>query len=682
MLHRSLPLVAAVLLALPALAQEAPRGMEPEDYYDLVFVSDPQIAPDGRTVAFVRSTITEDRRGRASSVWLVPTDGGEPRPLTRGTSDRAPRWAPDGRRLAFLSGRDGPTQLFLLRLDGGEPAAATALRQGAVTAAQWAPDGRALLLAISVDPAVEDPTAEPERPEGPQADVVVIRHAVYKEDGRGYLDERRTTLWRLDLAEDDRPGTLTRLVADPRWNARGATLSPDGRLVAFVADTTGAEFDGAHATQLFVVPFEGGALRRIPTPEGRVTDPTWAPDGRRLAYRFQPGRYEPVEVHVTALDAPPGAPPRVLHDGLDLTASGLSWPTGEALFFGADFRGTRPLFRLAPGQAPDSVVVRRGSVASPSFSADGRRVAFTWEDERHPAEVHVADLARPGAVRALTDFNGPLRARLALQPAEPFWFTNEQGFEVQAWVVRPVGFREDARHPVVLNIKGGPSGMWGHQWFHEFQMMAARGYAVVFTNYRGSTGYGHAFQSAVRLDYGGADFRDNIQALDEALARFPWLDPDRQFVTGGSHGGFLTNWITTQTDRFRAAVTQRSVSNWISEAGTQAYPPAAMREEFGGTIWENFDYYWGRSPLRLAYRVRTPTLVIHSTEDHITPIGQGEEWFYALKANDVPVEMVVFRGENHGLSRTGTPVNLVERLRRILGWFERWDVGGEAVAAR
>jgi dipeptidyl aminopeptidase/acylaminoacyl peptidase len=192
-------------------------------------------------------------------------------------------------------------------------------------------------------------------------------------------------------------------------------------------------------------------------------------------------------------------------------------------------------------------------------------------------------------------------------------------------------------------------------------------------NYRGSTGYGHAFQSAVRLDYGGADARDNLRLLDETLSRNPWVDRDRLFITGGSHGGFLTNWITTETDRFRAAVTQRSVSNWISEAGTQAYPPRAMREEFGGTIWENYPLYWERSPLSRADRVRTPTLIIHSDGDVITPLGQGQEWYFALKALGVPTEMVVFHGEGHELSRSGTPLNLVERLRRILEWFERWD---------
>ena len=254
-----------------------------------------------------------------------------------------------------------------------------------------------------------------------------------------------------------------------------------------------------------------------------------------------------------------------------------------------------------------------------------------------------------------------------MQPYERFSFTHDGGGTADAFVLQPVGYEEGQTYPLVLNIKGGPGGMWGHQWFHEMQMLAAAGYGVIFTNYRGSTGYGYDFQSEVRLDYGGVDFRDNMTLVDEALKRYDWIDAERLLVTGGSHGGFLTNWITTQTNRFRAAVTQRSVSNWISETGTQAFPPRQMNAEFGGSLWENYDLYWDRSPLQFADQVTTPTLIIHSQDDHITPIGQGMAWFYALKNVGVPTELVMFSGEGHDLSRDGTPVNLVERLGRCCG---------------
>jgi dipeptidyl aminopeptidase/acylaminoacyl peptidase len=646
--------------------------MQPEDFYHFQFIADPQISPDGAMVAFVRSTISDNRRSRESSIWLVDANGaGEPRRYTRGTNDRSPRWSPDGSRIAFLSGRDGDTQLFVIPTQGGEAEAVTSLKQASISAMEWTPDGRSIILTLRMDPTVADPTSKKEEVSDPRPDIVVVTRAVYKADGTGFLDERRTTLWRLDLADR----SLHRLAGGPDWNVRGATVSPTGDVVAFHANTSGQELDGAFEQHIYSVGLQGGEPRRLTNGDGRFEVLGFSPTGAEILYQYQAGRFEPSQLFRMPSRGGSG---EMVYDGLEVTASGARWTSENRIHFTADRHGLRPLYMLSlPGNVADTLLAGGGSVAGPSFSREGRRVAFTWENERHLAEVFVADLERGEPVR-LTSFNAPMLDTLALQPAESFWFTNETGEMVQGFVIRPVGFREGGRHPAVLNIKGGPGGMWGHQWFHEHQMLAARGFTVIFTNYRGSTGYGHAHQSAVRLDYGGADYRDNMLLVDEALRRFEWLDADRMFVTGGSHGGFLTNWITTQTDRFRAAVTQRSVSNWISEAGTQEYPPQAMREELGGTIWENFDHYWQRSPLAHADRVRTPTLVIHSTEDHITPIGQGQEWYYALLANDVPAEMVIFRGEGHGLSRTGTPVNLVERLKRIVGWFERWDAPATA----
>ncbi len=286
-------------------------------------------------------------------------------------------------------------------------------------------------------------------------------------------------------------------------------------------------------------------------------------------------------------------------------------------------------------------------------------------------EVYVAEDDGSG-LRQLTHLNRDILAPIARGPLEKIWFDNDGGGKSQGFLLRPTVPTDGEKVPLVLNIKGGPGGMWGHQWFHEFQMLAGQGWAVAFVNYRGSHGYGYAHQNSVHLDYGGVDYRDNMKLVDVLLDRYDWIDSDKLFLTGGSHGGFLTNWIVSQTPRFRAAVTQRSVSSWVSEAGTQQYPPRRMQQEFGGSLWSNWDLYWDRSPLKHAHRVKTPTLIIHSDQDMICPIGQAEEWFYALKTLGVPTEMVIFRGENHSLSRSGTPVNLVERLRRIIGWFERY----------
>jgi dipeptidyl aminopeptidase/acylaminoacyl peptidase len=671
----------AASVAARAAADAAPRGMVPADYYRFTFVSDPQISPDGRQVAFVVRTVSDDRRARRGGVWLVPVDGSSPpRRMTAGESDGSPRWSPDGRMLAFTGRRaDGRAQLRILRLDGGEAQAATELRQGTLAGFEWHPDGRRLLLTLNLEPGVDDPAAETAEPSRPQPDVVVITAAVYKEDGTGYLDAARRHLWVLELGET-LPGTLRRLTpGDTLWNDRAAAISPDGSRVAFDRDPTGEEYDGGFERAIFTLPLAGGDAVRLPgQPPGRAEAPTWSPDGRWLVYRYTPERYARSHLHLAPAA---GGDVRVLTESVDLGVQDLAWhPAGRHLYFTADRLGARPLMRLeADGSGARVLFGDAGSVTSVSLSADGRRLAFLYEDEATLAEVWTADADGRNA-RPLTRFNEELLASLSLGRLEPFSFINTGGTATHGFLLRPVGWDSTSRHPLVLNIKGGPGGQWGRQWFHEFQMMAAAGYAVAFVNYRGSTGYGHGHGNAVRLDYGGADLDDNLQAVDHVLATHDWIDPDRLFVTGGSHGGFLTSLITTRTDRFRAAVTQRSVSNWISEAGTQAFPPRGMREEFGGTIWENFDLYWQRSPLAHAPNVRTPTLIIHSDGDLVTPLGQGEEWFYALKALGVPTEMVVFRGEAHGLSRGGTPVNLVERLKRILDWFERHDEPREGAA--
>jgi dipeptidyl aminopeptidase/acylaminoacyl peptidase len=658
----------------PSASDTLRRGMVPEDYYRVVEVGDPRISPDGSRVVFTVRRVSDDRRSREGGIWVAESEGREePRRLTMGEGDRMPRWTPDGESIGFLRTHEGTAQLHLIRMDGGEARAVTSLRRGSIADFEWFPDGERVLLTLNLDPEAEDPTTADEEPPEPSPDVTVIRNAVYKSDGVGYLDERRRHLWTLDVASGD----LRRVTAgDSLWNDRNPSLSPDGTRIAFDRDTSGEEYDGSFNQDLLVIAVEGGDPPLLPQPRGRAEAPVWSPDGELLAYRYTPERYARTRIHVTDLRS---REDRVLTPDVDLIPDGLTWhPDGSHLLFTADRLGGRPLVRLeADGSGYRPILGEDGSVGAFSLSRDGSRLAYTFEHEAAPAEIWIAATDGSGA-RPLTRFNDELLAELVLGRMEEFRFRNGGGGETRGFFLEPVGRVEGEPYPLILNIKGGPGGMWGRQWFHEAQMMAGAGYAVAFVNYRGSTGYGHGHQSAVRLDYGGADAEDNLQAVDEVLSRWDWIDPERLFVTGGSHGGFLTNWLTTRTDRFRAAVTQRSVSNWISEAGTQAYPPRSMREEFGGTIWENFDLYWERSPLAHADQVTTPTLVIHSDRDMITPLGQGEEWFYALKALGVPTEMVVFQGESHGLSRNGTPVNLVERLRRILEWFERWDVGGAA----
>ena len=667
--YRLLTILLFLTLATPVLA-DLPRPMVPEDYFDFQFVSDPRISPDGEQVALVHARVSDDRRSRESAIWMVPVDGSSPpRRFTSGDSDRMPRFSPDGTRLALVRSDDGQAQVFAMPLDGGEARAITRLRQGGISDLAWL-NGEVMLLTLNIDPAVEDPTspAADDEPAGP--DVRIFSRQLYMSEAAGFLDERRRTLWRLEIDS----GRMQRLAADSEWNVSAAAVSPDGTQVAFTADLDGGEFDGGFDQGLHLLDVDSAEISTLATPDGRVGSPVFSPDGERIAFTHRRDRQ--AELTVMSIDLASGEIDQ-LHDGMALSASRIVWPAGRDLpLIQADVRGSRPLLEiLADGNT--RVLAGTGvSIGAVDFADNG---AWVWTQNSETALDELWAQADAQAPQRLTTFNDELLGQLYTVELERFVFEND-GVEIDGFMVRPADFDEARSWPVILNIKGGPAGMWGHQWMHEFQMMAGAGYAVIFTNYRGSTGYGHEFQAAVQQDYGGVDYRDNMALLDAALARFAWMDPERLFVTGGSHGGFLTSWITTRTDRFVAAVTQRSVSNWISEAGTQAYPPAAMNVEFGGSLWDNFDLYWDRSPLQFADQVTTPTLIIHSSDDRITPIGQGQEWFYALLNNGVETEFALFEGEGHNLSRTGTPINLVKRLELILEWFERFAAGGAGLS--
>lgn len=461
------------------------------------------------------------------------------------------------------------------------------------------------------------------------------------------------------------------LTSGDNWNANAPVISKDGNFVYFHANQTGLEYEGNANNDIYKLNVATKKITQLTQHQHAQYRVSLSADNSYMAYLHNEDTYEQTDLMLVANGD--NGKPNNLTATFDRHASRAHWsPDNKHLYFTANDHGANRLFSVSTQTAKVTPVINMDkSVRQLTVSNDGQFLVFTLESSTELPELYRFELDS-NTLTQLTTFNESLLANKTLSPAQEIWFTNEKGMKVQGFIHKPIHFDKRKSYPIVLNIKGGPGGMWGHQWFHENQMYAAKGYAVAYVNYRGSSGYGIAHSKAVRKDYGGADYRDNIQFFDKVLADTPWIDKTRLYITGGSHGGFLTNWITTKTDRFKAAVTQRSVSSWVSEAGTQEYTPHQMTKEFGGNLWTNFDAYWDRSPLKFANKVSTPTLIIHSDADMITPIGQGQEWFYALKANNVPVEMVIFKGESHSLSRSGKPTNLVERLERIIDWFERY----------
>jgi dipeptidyl aminopeptidase/acylaminoacyl peptidase len=658
-----------------SFVQAQTRGVTAEDYFAFETLGDPQFSPDGSTIAFVLTTIDKAQNRRRSEIWTVAADGSrEPIVLTTAPqSSNSPRWKPDGSALAFLSARPMPgetagetlkTQVWLLPLSGGEPRRVTNLLNG-VSSFQWSPDGTRLVVVSASGP--RDSAKSP-------SDVRHYLHANYKFNDSGWFDDKRSHLWVVDLAT----GAATQLTSGDDWNDTDPQWSPDSRRLAFVSDRSGHQFDESYDTDVWVISASGGPLTKISDRKTEDASPRWSPDGQTIAF-INTVRDTANKKIWLASSAGGGASRPATADGFDLIPTGLRWAEGgRALFFETGMKGTSQIYRVDAGTR-NVVPITSGDKTFHLLTISDRtnRIAYAVNDPTHLDDLYVADLSGRNE-KSLTHLNVALVKQLKLSPVERVPFKGAGGWDVDGFFMKPVGWEPGKSYPMVLTIHGGPAGQFGFDWYHEFQVYAAHGWAVFFTNPRGSTGYGEQFERGIELNWGGNDYVDVMNGVDAILAKYPWIDRDRLGVTGGSYGGFLTNWIVGHTTRFKAAVTLRSVANFISDDGTRD-GQYGHKEDFEGDIFEKFEAYWNASPLKYAKNVKTPTLVLHSDMDFRVPIEQGEQWFRALQHYGVPSEIVFFPRENHNLTRTGEPKHLVESLNWQVYWFDRY-LNGNASA--
>jgi dipeptidyl aminopeptidase/acylaminoacyl peptidase len=663
------------MAATPAPAQQT-RGITPEDYFAFEFLSDPHISPDGKLVAYVVTRVDRAQNRRNSAIWMVAADGSRApwQFTTSPQSATSPRWSPDGRSLAFLSSRPSATagaqeqprpQVYALSLEGGEAQRVTNLKNG-VSVFQWSPDGSRLVVVSRIGPSDSRPESKD------HSDVRHYKDTRYKFNDTGWFDDRRTHLWVVDV----KSGAAKQITEGADWNDSDPRWSPDGTKIAFVSNRTGKEYEDNRNTDVWVISAEGGALTKISDHDESDNSPRWSPDGKTIAFTGEVHNRDHQKIWLAP--ATGGAASVLAANGLDLIPTGLRWSEdGRALFFEAGVKGEYHLFR-ADLASKAIAQVTAGARAVRAVDSAGRAMVYTVNDFKHLDDLYVADLDGKNE-RQLTRLNQALWKQLQLADVERFTYKSADNWDVDGFIVKPVGWREGKKYPLILNVHGGPAGMYGVDWFHEFQVYAAKGYGVLYTNPRGSTGYGQKFERGIFGEWGGKDYQDVMNGVDAALKRYAWIDADKLGVTGGSYGGFMTNWIVGHTDRFKAAVTLRSVVNFISDEGTRdgAY---GHEDDFGGDLFEKFDMYWDRSPLKYAKNVKTPTLILHSDNDFRVPLEQGEQWFRALKHYGVTTEIVMFPRENHNLTRTGEPKHLVESLNWQLYWFARFiDGNAEAV---
>jgi dipeptidyl aminopeptidase/acylaminoacyl peptidase len=647
------------------------RPIKPEDFYLLKTVADPQLSPDGKRVAYVVSQADKESDEMRSSVFVGPADGHmRPHAFTQGKRDSTPRWSPDGCYLAFLSKRgDDEPQLFLASLDGGEPRQLTKARFGAAQPA-WSPDGKRIAYVARTGdykPPKERNAVEKNAPR-------VIRDLRYKLDGVGFYDQRRPHVFVIDV-ETGAEAQLTNgdyEDGQPAW-------SPDGKWLAFISDRERDRFQRFWGGDVWVVSSVGGRPRKLTSMGGRAGAPAFSPDGRLIAFvGYQNGvAGSSKNLHVYVVPVAGGTAPRSLSASLDRSPPDprvspgriFSWSRdGRSVLFLLDDRGTRSLYRagLANGSV-GKVLGGERQITGFDLTPDGRSVVFSSLWLSAPSEIYVGALAG-GRERKLSHANDEFARAVEMAPARRITYRGADGWEIDAFVLYPRGFRRGRPSSMALQIHGGPHGyhpMPAAAALIQYQSMAAAGYVVLLPNPRGSTGYGEAFSLACVEDWGGKDYEDLMAGVD-ALVRRDIADPDRLYVGGGSYGGFMTTWAVGHTDRFRAALVAAPVSDLVSKFGT-ADIPNWYPYEVGGFPWDNPEEYRFRSPATYLPDVKTPVLLLHWEGDMRCPMGQSEEIFTGLKMLGRKVEFVRYPG---GFHTVRTPSQDIDRIARTISWYD------------
>ena len=662
---------------MPGAGAQTRRGVVPEDYYRFEVIDDPHLSPDGTMVAYTLRTVDERRDRRVSSVWLLPVDrSAQPQKLSsEGYSSSYARWSPDGKTLAILSapseeshagGSSAKPQIHLVRLTGGSGDVALTRLDGGVRGYQWSPDGSRLIVVSSTGG--RSATAA----EAPKSDVRHYTHITYKFNDTGWDDGRREHLWVVGVHDRN-----ARQITDgQQWNDTDPQWSPDGQRIAFVSDRTGKAYDGGSDTDVWVISANGGSLTKISDHPFQDDSPRWSPDGKRILFAGKTELHQFPRLYVA--DSSGGIASRLVADHVDLIPTELKWLPGGKVLFQARVKGESQIFQVDLSRRTLSALTSGPrKVHSVDVNGSTGTMVYLANDFRHLDDLYLAAVDGTGE-RQLTHLNAALWAQLDLQSVERLSYKSTDGLGIDGFFVKPLGWQPGRKYPLVLVIHGGPRDMFGVDWYQEFQVYAARQWAVFFCNPRGSLGYGEDFERKEINNWGIGDYNDVMAGVDAALDRYPWIDREALGVTGGSYGGYMTNWIVSHTNRFKAAVTLRSLSNFISDEGTreQAY---GHQDYFRGELFENLDQYWEASPLKYARNVRTPVLIVHSDMDFQLPIEQGEQWFRALKHYGVQSELVLFPRENHNLTRTGEPRHLVESFNWQVYWFDRF-LNGNAKA--
>jgi dipeptidyl aminopeptidase/acylaminoacyl peptidase len=658
-----------VMLAAQAPAQAtdatATDRLTLDLYWDYETVAEPQISPDGSQIIYTRQWFDKLNDRRESSLWIMNADGSRNRFLVRGSNAR---WSPTGDRILYTAqGDPRGSQIFVRYMDAeGATTQITRVEQSP-SSPEWSPDGRQIAFTMQVVMRNTWPIAMPRAPEGAKWTEAprIIERLNYRQDREGFNDDRYRHVFVVPAT-----GGTPRQLTDGDWNHNGVEWTPDGRSILFTSMRVEHPDHQWRETDIYAVDVATAAIRQLTTRSGPDSNPRVSPDGRLVAYTgydMTPDTWVDQKIYVMNVD---GTNPRLVSGDWDRSPQNLQWKAdGSGLYFTSQNEGSQNLYFLPLTGAGSGTVreVTSGTHMLTLGSMTGTgRVAAVRTSFHEPPDVFTFDVNAPQAMRQLTEVNADILAGRRLGDAAEIWYTAPDGLRIQGWYITPPDFDPSRKYPMQLHIHGGPHSMYGVGFNYGWQEQAASGYVVLYTNPRGSTGYGSAFGNAIMRAYPGKDYDDLMAGVDHLLAK-GFIDERNMFVTGCSGGGVLTAWIVGKTDRFAAASANCPVVDWYSFVGTTDGP--TWYRNFEKLPWEDPEEHLRRSPLTYVGNVKTPTMLMTGELDLRTPMPQTEQFYSALALLKVPTAMVRFKDEWHGT--TTNPSNFIRTQLYLRHWFDR-----------
>jgi dipeptidyl aminopeptidase/acylaminoacyl peptidase len=661
------------LLTAASLAAQKPP-FDVQAMLRIARISEPQISPDGRLVAFTVQSIDLDQNTKPKQIWVVPIEGGSPRQITnQGTQNERPRWLPDSQSLAFISNRSGTAQIWTMKPDGTEPKQITSIstEAGGVLVS---PDGKKLVFSSSVYPDCLDDDCNRARLEADEKSKVKARAytTLLYRHWTDWQSKRRSHLFVVNIeggpAKDLTPGNID----VPPFSLGGPddyAISADSTQLCYTMNTEPVLATSTN-TDLFTVPLVGGEAKRLTTNLAADSGPVYSPDGKFIAYRGQarPG-YESDRWKLMVLDVTTGKIESIT-ETMDRSVQSYTWsPDSTRIFFTVEDRGRHPLYIIPAHGGPSRVLYSAPStVDDMQLTLDGKTMIYTEQTGSSPTEIFRTS-SEGGGSTALTHLNDDLLAAYSLNKLEEVWVEAADKVRIHSFLLKPPAFDATKKYPVVFFIHGGPQGAWGESWSYRWnpQVIAASGYVVVMPNPRGSTGYGQKFTDDINQDWGGKPFQDILSVADH-IVKLPYVDPDRLAAAGGSYGGYMVDWMLGHTQRFKALISHAGVFDLRSMAGAteELWFPLW---EFHGMPWDNPDLYAKWSPSYYVKDFKTPTLVIHGELDFRVPYTQGLQLFTSLQMQKVPSKLLVFPDEGHWILK---PQNTVLWYNTFLDWVGEW----------